>query len=322
MFTHRTVIRLLACVALFPVLLFSVACRAEDARPKAAVEAKAKYDAALAEATKKLQEARSSIEEEQAVRFAAAQTTFNAAAMNAKRDYIAALKRIERAEGDANRESSRALVAADLKFLTEGAPHNEFQKLWIKVNDAETKKDYDTAIEAIREMVGKNESAANSYVLLRLARIYTKQKNYKLAIASYRRAADAATESAMPLYGLIACYLATDRSDEAIAAAKDVLLLNPIDYYANKTLADQYYKQQDYKRAQSYYQTLSAAYPEDVEASNGVAWSYVGLNAHALAKPIFVAVLAVSPDNELAIAGYNACVAAEKDSATSAKPSP
>lgn len=178
------------------------------------------------------------------------------------------------------------------------------QRLWSNVLKAEENKEYDTAIESVKQIMELTGDSSNAYANLRLGWLYYLKKDYVRAEAAYTAAAKNAPAAVSPLYGLINCRVATRKTGAAIEAARSLLDIDPLNYIGNKTLGELYYQKKDYKSSGIYYYKLASTYPEDLEMANSLAWCYLKMGQEDMAKTIFSNVVAVLPYHESANTGY------------------
>ena len=194
----------------------------------------------------------------------------------------------------------------------------EVQKLWEATFAAEADKDYEAAIAAVKKLVLVADIDKNPFVQMRLGWLGYLDGDYEEGAAAYKRSIGAAPMAITPRLGLLNCYLALSRIDEAIDTANAILKIDPLNYRAHKTLGDLYYVREDYTRASSHYSRLSAAYPDDLQIATNIGWCYLKLGEKQMALQIFMDVLAVQPDNVAANSGF---VAAGPEQDASAKTS-
>jgi len=178
------------------------------------------------------------------------------------------------------------------------------QQLWSSSFRAEQDKDYDRAISDVVKIMGITGDNANTYANLRLGWLYYQKKDYAQARKAYRVAAKSSPGAVSPLFGLINCDVAKKKPDGAIAAAKKLLDLDPLNLTANKTLGELYYQKQEFESAAIYYYKLSVTYPENLEMANSLAWCYLKMGDRDLAKSIFSNILAILPSHEAANLGF------------------
>jgi len=178
------------------------------------------------------------------------------------------------------------------------------QQLWSSSFKAEQDRDYDRAISDVAEIMRLTGDKANAYTNLRLGWLYYQKKDYAPARKAYRVAAESSPGAVSPLFGLINCDVAEKKPDGAIASAKKLLDLDPLNFTANKTLGELYYQKKDFESAAIYYYKLSATYPENLETANSLAWCYLKMGNRNLAKSIFSNILAILPSHETANLGY------------------
>jgi len=127
------------------------------------------------------------------------------------------------------------------------------QKLWSSSFKAERDKDYDRAVSDVAEIMKITGGKTNTYANLRLGWLHYLKKDYTQARKAYRLAAKTSPGAVSPLLGLMNCDVADKKPDSAIASAKTLLDIDPLNFTANKTLGDLYYQKEDYESAAIYY---------------------------------------------------------------------
>ena len=169
------------------------------------------------------------------------------------------------------------------------------QKMWATVAAAEQSGEYDKGIEALQQIVESSGSSDDGYTNLRLAWLHYLKGSYQLAVQHYATAAIALPRALPPRQGLLACYQALGDTVQVITTCQGILLLDPADYQANKTLGDTYYGQANYGAASRYYLQLATLNPNDLAMVTNLGWCYLQLRQLDQAAQVFNNVLAVNP---------------------------
>lgn len=205
--------------------------------------------------------------------------------------------------------SSKTLAMSLLALCLAAASRARSEKtvadLWAKSSKAETGGDYAAALkyhEQLLPMVGKSYVAA-----LRAGWLYYKTGRYTEALKNYEKAAGFSSGALSPLYGIMNCQVALKDQHKAERTAKAILVIDPLNYTANKQLAALYYGEKKFSLAAAYYRKLNRLYPEDLAVASGLAWAYVGQNELRQAEPLFREILLVSPDYAYAQRGLEIC---------------
>ena len=249
-------------------------------------------------------------------RYAVAKAEYDTAAQRARDTYVKALEAELNQQKKAGNQAAADAVQTKIDQTLNGPPMTAVQKLWVASYTAEQAKDYEEALAAVQKVIQATGSAKNTFTQTRLGWLYLLNGQHEQSEAAYKTAAALAPKSITPRQGLVSCYLAAKRTDDAINAAREVLKLDPQNYQANRTIGDLLYAKEDYARAGAYYQRLTTAHADDLAAATSLGWCYLKLNQKPLALQIFNDVLAVQPDNVMAGSGYAAASEKHAEAAT------
>jgi tetratricopeptide (TPR) repeat protein len=179
---------------------------------------------------------------------------------------------------------------------------------WVESLAAETSGDYAEALKIHRQLLPSAEPSYLAY--LRAGWLYYKTENYSDSLKYYKKAAGLSSGALSPLYGVLNCYVAQGKTDDAIKVAKAILVVDPQNYTANLQMASIYYQQKSFLLASTRYQKLNRFYPEDLAVASGLAWSYLEQGERQKALPLFNEILMVSPDYAYAQQGQSLCTSA------------
>jgi tetratricopeptide (TPR) repeat protein len=163
----------------------------------------------------------------------------------------------------------------------------------------ETKGDYNKSAEAIKKVY-----SADSYeVNLRLGWLYYLSKNYKESANYYNKAIlllplsiEAKLGYAYPAYAL-------GNIEGVIKMYKEILKIDPVNYYGNYRLGALYYERKDYQNAHTHFEKIINLYPFDYDAIIMSAWTYYRLGNFREAKVLFNKALLNRPDDSSALEG-------------------
>lgn len=178
-------------------------------------------------------------------------------------------------------------------------------ELWAKSVEAEADGDYSAALEyhgKILPKIGKSYAAA-----LRAGWLHYKNGEYSMALKHYEKAAGFSRGALSPLYGIMNCQVKMNDDARAERTAKAILVIDALNYTANKQLAALYYKEKKFSLAAAYYRKLNRLFPEDLAVASGLAWSYLEQGEARQAAPLFKEILMVSPDYAHAGRGLEIC---------------
>ena len=177
--------------------------------------------------------------------------------------------------------------------------------LWAKSLEAEADGDYVYALKYHGQLlpkVGKSYSAA-----LRSGWLHYMNEQYLTALMHYEKASGFSSGALAPLYGAMNCHVALKDNARAAKVAKAILVIDELNYTANKQLAAIYYEEGKFSLAAAYYRKLNRLYPEDLAVASGLAWSYLEQGESRQAAPLFKDILMVSPDYAYAERGLEIC---------------
>ena len=177
--------------------------------------------------------------------------------------------------------------------------------LWRAMNVAEAEEKFDQALklnQAIRDQSG------DLYLIdLRAGWIHYKKKQYVEAMGFYRKAAGMAPSALAPLLGLVNCHAALGELEAAAQTANAVLAIDPMNYAAQRRLAEIRYRKHEYAAAESRCLTLAALYPEDLDVAALLAWCRLQQDQPAEARAIFANVLIAQSTHASSLEGVAAC---------------
>lgn len=158
---------------------------------------------------------------------------------------------------------------------------------------------------------GARATNRTAYVLaLRRGWLLYRLAKYEDSATAYARAAALAPDGVEARVGSLAPLAASRRWNDVESAARDVLAKDPGNYSANLRLAFALYSLARFTDAEACYRRLAALYPGDVEVRDGLGWSLLKMGRARDAATEFAAVLAVAPQNRLALDGARAAGAA------------
>jgi tetratricopeptide (TPR) repeat protein len=179
------------------------------------------------------------------------------------------------------------------------------QQLWQNLNDAEKNGRYDDALAFAKLLRGQYGELY--LVNLRSGWLFYLKKDYTSSLEAYRRASVQAPGSASALQGMASCYVELGYTEQAIQTSNALLAVIPMNYQANRRLADLYFQVKNYSRAEVLYLKLSNMYPEDLDVAAQLAWCYFSQGRGDAAQAIFQSVLIVAPNHASAQVGLNSC---------------
>ena len=105
------------------------------------------------------------------------------------------------------------------------------------------------------------------------------------------------------MQGLANCYVAQEETEKAIKTSTGLLVIDPMNYTANRRLADLHFQKQAYGSAESYYLKLAILYPEDLTVASQLGWCYFHLKRVEQARVVFASILIAAPDHASSLSG-------------------
>jgi tetratricopeptide (TPR) repeat protein len=96
-------------------------------------------------------------------------------------------------------------------------------------------------------------------------------------------------------------------TEDQIKICKSILALDKTNYTALINLGALSFTTKNYQTCKTVYAILLTAYPEDLAAISGYAWSLVYLGDNSKALPYFTKLVVMSPDYSFAQKGYELC---------------
>lgn len=179
------------------------------------------------------------------------------------------------------------------------------QQLWRNMNDAERDGRYEEALEYNRAI--RSQTGDLYLITLRAGWLHYLKGDYAAGSASYRQAAALSPGAVSPLLGLANCQAAAGDAESALRAAQAVLAIDPMNYPANRRVADLLYRKGDYPHAETYYLKIATLYPEDLDTAAQLAWCHLQQGRVSQARTIFGNVLIASPNHAASLQGIGAC---------------
>ena len=182
-----------------------------------------------------------------------------------------------------------------------GAP----AQFWQASVTAETNKDYDTALSQVTTY---QTSGGNAFLAhLRAAWLYYLKQDYKNATAQYLQAEQLQPSAINPLLGLLSVSVAEGDGNSIDKAVQNVLRLDPMNYRAQMAAAYRQYLAKNYAVALASYRRVLAAYPDDMTALSGEAWSLYYLGQADKAASDFQTLLGINSSDSWSQKGLALC---------------
>jgi len=165
----------------------------------------------------------------------------------------------------------------------------------------EQKYEYLKAIESIKKVYKTDSYEMN----LRLGWLYYQAKNYKESLNYYNKAIMILPLSIEAKLGYAFPAYAMGNKELVIKKYKEILAIDPNNYYGNYRLGSLYFERQDYQEANRHFDKLINLYPFDYDVMIMSAWTYFRLNKLREAKVLFNKALLNRPDDVSASEGLS-----------------
>lgn len=183
----------------------------------------------------------------------------------------------------------------NVRYGNSSAPApNPTAQSWAASIDAENNQKYSDAETAVRAF---QQAGGDTFLALeRLGWLSYLAKDYAHAEQYYGEASRAIPTAMNPLLGLLNTAQAQNDTKKIERAAQSLLHNEPSNYRAQMALGQLHLAGREYQRSASEYRRVLLYYPDDLDATSGLAWSvyYLGNKHDALA--LFRRILTVSPD--------------------------
>lgn len=203
-----------------------------------------------------------------------------------------------------NTHTTTLLLAFALSITVSAADKAAaIAEAWQKSLTAESSSDYKGALEAVTEF--KRLGGETYLATVRAAWLSYLDKDYVKANVFYTAAAKQEPRAITPHLGMIAVAQAQNKTDEVLRSARAVLA---IDQYHRSTLlvaGEILYNQQDYRKAETFFERAHKLQPEDPIAMSWYGWSEISQGQLKLAAPVFEKLMQINPQGYLVRNGYN-----------------
>ncbi len=199
-----------------------------------------------------------------------------------------------------SRAKHRILFALTVAFLPAHFAHaqaatDRVGALYRESYLLEAKRDYAGALAKVQEA---SQSGSNAYFAkIRMGWLSYLSGDNEGSAARYAEAVAAEPKAVEPRLGLTLPLLAAKNWHELERACRDALTLDPGNATALSRLAIAYYWGGNFTDAATTYRRLVEQYPSELDYQTGLGWALLKLGRANDARPVFEAVLAVSPDN-------------------------
>jgi tetratricopeptide (TPR) repeat protein len=184
-------------------------------------------------------------------------------------------------------------------FALFGQTTKEIQEAFASSYVAESKKDYESAIQLMKKVYREDSYEIN----LRLGWLCYENMQSTISIDYYHKAVKLMPASTEPLWGLAYPLYALEKWSELEKNYQDILQLDPKNTTANYRLGIIYYYRKDYIKASKYFDVCLNLSPFDYDAMLMSAWNHYFMGHAKEAAILFNKVLMNRPGDSSALDG-------------------
>ena len=173
---------------------------------------------------------------------------------------------------------------------------------WQKSLAEESSNDYAAALESV--LAFKNAGGETYLAAVRAGWLSYLNKDYTKAVQYYTTAAKQEPRALTPYLGMMNVYKAQNKPEDVLRAAREVL---KIDQFHRPTLliaGEILFNQQDYRKAEVYFERAYKLQPEDPIGMSWFGWSLINQGQGRLAAPLFEKLMQINPDGYLVHDGF------------------
>jgi tetratricopeptide (TPR) repeat protein len=173
---------------------------------------------------------------------------------------------------------------------------------WQKSLTAESNNDYSSALESV--LAYKSVGGETYLAALRAGWLSYLNKDYVKAVQYYSTAAKQEPRAITPHLGMMNVYQAQSKTDDILREAREVL---KIDQFHRSTLlvaGEMLFNQQDYRKAEVYFERAHKLQPEDPIAMSWYGWAQINQGQARLASHLFERLMQINPDGFMVRDGF------------------
>ena len=173
---------------------------------------------------------------------------------------------------------------------------------WQKSLTAEANKDYAGALEEV--LAFKSAGGETYLAAVRAGWLSYLSNDYVKAIQYYATAAKQEPRAITPHLGMMNVYQAQFKPDDTLRAAREVL---KIDQFNRPTLliaGEILFNQQDFRKAEVYFERAHKLQPEDPLAMSWFGWSQISQGQARLAARLFEKLMQINPEGYMVRDGF------------------
>lgn len=173
---------------------------------------------------------------------------------------------------------------------------------WQKSLTEESNNDYAAALESV--LAFKNAGGETYLAAVRAGWLSYLNKDYTRAVQYYTTAAKQEPRALTPHLGMMNVYQAQNKPDDVLRSAREVLKIDQFHRPTLITAGEILFKQQDYRKAEVYFERAYKLQPEDSIAMSWFGWSQINQGQARLAAPLFEKLMQINPNGYLVHDGF------------------
>jgi tetratricopeptide (TPR) repeat protein len=197
------------------------------------------------------------------------------------------------------RRNSITIVLIFISFTAYCQSIDALKSAFSKSYEAETSKNYTTAINELRNVYN-----ADNYVLnIRLGWLSYLAKQYTESINYYEKSIALKPYAIESRFGCIKPMSAIEDWERVKKQYLEILTIDPQNTVANYWLGVIIYNRKDYNTAARFFEKVVNLYPLDYDSVIMLAWSKLGGSKSSEAKVLFQQALIIRPNDSSALSG-------------------
>lgn len=173
---------------------------------------------------------------------------------------------------------------------------------WQKSLTEESDKDYTAALDSV--LVFKNAGGETYLASVRAGWLSYLKQDYTKAIQYYTTAAKQEPRAITPHLGMMNVYQAQMKPDDVLRAAREVLKIDQCHRSTLLIAGEILYNQQDFRKAEVFFERAYKLMPEDPIAMSWFGWSLISQGQARLAAPVFEKLMEINPQGYLVRDGF------------------
>lgn len=173
---------------------------------------------------------------------------------------------------------------------------------WQQSITAESNSDYAGALESV--LAFKNAGGETYFAAVRAGWLSYLNKDYSKAIQFYTTAARQEPRAITPHLGMLNVFLAQTQPEDALRAAREVLKIDQSHRPTLLIAGEILFNQQDYRKAEVYFERAYKLMPEDPIGMSWFGWSQINQGQARLAAPLFEKLMQINPQGYMVQDGF------------------